>query len=434
MFCDEAVILIKSGDGGKGMVSMRREKYVPRGGPDGGDGGHGGDILFIADHNLNTLEKYKSTYKFSAENGGMGRERLKHGKNGQDLILKVPIGTILKSKKDGKVIADLDKENEKVLVLSGGRGGFGNAHFKSSIHKAPVFAETGEPGDEIELLLELKLAADVGVMGFPSVGKSTFISVVSNSKPKIAKYHFTTLIPNLGAVKIDGRDFVIADIPGLIEGAAQGKGLGNKFLKHIERCRILVHMLDGTSENIADDYQKIRDELKTYSKKLYKKKEIVVINKIDMLDDELLEMLIKEFRNNIKGFSRKKILTISSLSKKNIKEFLRVIRIELDKEVKKQKTMNNDIESMDFKVYHPHLDLKKDEWEVIEEKDLYRIKGSRIEQIVKMTDWHNESAIIHVRDILKKKKIYKELLAKGWERGDTFFIGDIECTGIYIKY
>jgi len=430
MFCDEAKIYAKAGDGGRGMVSMRREKYVPKGGPDGGDGGRGGDVIFITDHNQNTLSNYKSTYRFVSEDGGRGEERLKHGKNGKDLVLKIPLGTMIKDKETGAIIADLDKEDDSFVALNGGRGGFGNAHFKSSLHKTPRFAEKGEPGDEQEFILELKLVADVGIMGFPSVGKSTLISVVSNSKPKIAEYHFTTLIPNLGVVKQDDSDFVMADIPGLIEGAADGKGLGNRFLKHIERCKILVHMLDCNSKNIVEDYNKIRKELKKYSKILDKKKEIIVINKIDTIDVELEDMLVEDFRSKVKLPKRKKIFTISSISKKGTTELLREVVKVLKKESTKKQELE-EIEVEDFKIYSPHLGMKKEKWEIEKEGQVFRVIGRRIEQIVVMTNWDNPQAVIHLKDVIKKKRIGIELEKKGYNRGDDLFIGEIDCTGLY---
>jgi len=435
MFCDEAKIWAKAGDGGSGMVSMRREKYVPKGGPDGGDGGRGGNIVFIANHNKNTLSNYKSAYRFSADDGTRGQERLKHGKNGEDLILKVPIGTVVKSSLTGEIIADLNEDGEKITVLNGGRGGFGNAHFKSSLYKTPRFAEKGEPGEEEELILELKLVADVGIIGFPSVGKSTFISVVSNSKPKIAEYHFTTLIPNLGVVKLDSSDFVMADIPGLIEGAADGKGLGNKFLRHIERCRILIHMLDCNSKNIAEEYLKIREELKKYSKVLAKKKEIIVINKTDTIDNELQEMLIKDLKNNNNSLSKKKIFAISSITKTGITKFLReVIKILNKEKFKDKKVEINKGEQKDFKIYSPHLNLRRDEWTIKKVDKIFHVEGHRIEQISKMTDWGNPEAIIHLKNVLSKKRILSALRKEGWEMGEPFYIGEIKCTDLFYKF
>ncbi len=396
MFCDEAKIMVRAGKGGNGIVSMRREIYEPRGGPDGGDGGKGGDVVLLACHNENTLANFKGTYLFKAPWGGNGGNQDKHGKNGEDLILKVPVGTLVRRAKDNKVIFDLDEDDSRAIVARGGRGGFGNCHFKSSLHKAPFFAELGEPGEEGEIILELKLVADVGIIGLPSVGKSTFISVVSNSKPKIAEYHFTTLIPNLGVVNIDEDCFVMADIPGLIEGASDGKGLGNRFLKHIERCRFLIHMLDINSSDMYHDYLQIREELTKYSKILAKKKELIAINKIDSVDDDLLEMILVEFKKNFPSKFHKNIFAISAVAKKNTKELLRetakMVRTTKRKRVAVKKTT-------EYKVYKPHLEMKKDEWIIEEENKVFTVRGPRIEQIVKMTNFQNEQGVLHLRDV-----------------------------------
>lgn len=428
MFCDEAKIMVRAGKGGNGIVSMRREIYEPRGGPDGGDGGKGGDVVLLACHNENTLANFKGTYLFKAPWGGNGGNQDKHGKNGEDLILKVPVGTLVRRAKDNKVIFDLDEDDSRAIVARGGRGGFGNCHFKSSLHKAPFFAELGEPGEEGEIILELKLVADVGIIGLPSVGKSTFISVVSNSKPKIAEYHFTTLIPNLGVVNIDEDCFVMADIPGLIEGASDGKGLGNRFLKHIERCRFLIHMLDINSSDMYHDYLQIREELTKYSKILAKKKELIAINKIDSVDDDLLEMILVEFKKNFPSKFHKNIFAISAVAKKNTKELLRetakMVRTTKRKRVAVKKTT-------EYKVYKPHLEMKKDEWIIEEENKVFTVRGPRIEQIVKMTNFQNEQGVLHLRDVLKKKKILKDLIKKGWKIEDKLFIGEVDCSGMY---
>ena len=302
MFVDYAKIIIKSGDGGNGAATFRREKYVAAGGPDGGDGGRGGDVYFEVDPNANTLIDFRFTKKFKAENGQNGSGGHKAGKSGQDIIVKVPVGTIIKDAESGKVIVDMSKEGQKELILKGGRGGKGNSHFATSTRQAPRFAIDGEPGKEKEIILELKLLADVGLVGFPNVGKSTILSRVTKATPKIADYHFTTIDPNLGVVKTEhGDSFVLADIPGIIEGASEGVGLGIQFLRHVERTRLLLHVLDvaGTEgRNPVDDFNKINEELKKYSEKLAARKQIIVANKIDsMQDDEnykSLEKLAKE--------------------------------------------------------------------------------------------------------------------------------------------
>ncbi|MFR5684601.1 MAG: GTPase ObgE, partial [Clostridia bacterium] len=292
MFTDYAKITIKSGNGGNGAITFRREKYVAAGGPDGGDGGKGGDIYFVADQDSNTLLDFRYKKNFKAESGENGSGSHCHGKSGEDLYIKVPVGTIIKDAQTGKVVADISEKGQKELVLKGGRGGKGNSHFATSTRQAPRFAQDGEKGKEKELILELKLLADVGLIGFPNVGKSTFLSRVTKATPKIADYHFTTLEPNLGVVESQhGDSFVIADIPGIIEGASQGTGLGLQFLRHIERTRLLLHVIDvsgSEGRNPVEDFKIINEELKNYSEKLAKRKQIIVANKIDSMQDEVL--------------------------------------------------------------------------------------------------------------------------------------------------
>lgn len=291
MFIDIAAISLKSGKGGDGAISFRREKYVPNGGPDGGDGGDGGSIYFVGDRNLRTLMDFKYKTKYSAENGEDGKKKNCYGKKGQDLILKVPLGTLIKDERTGKVLFDIKNEGEKVLVLKGGRGGRGNVKFASSIKKTPRYAQSGLKGQETNVILEVKTIADVGLIGLPNVGKSSILSILTEAKPKIANYHFTTLSPNLGVVNIEeGKSYLIADIPGLIEGAKDGLGLGHDFLRHIERTRLLVHVLDVSGSENRDpleDFDLINNELRDYSEKLLEKKQIVVLNKVDIEDSEL---------------------------------------------------------------------------------------------------------------------------------------------------
>ena len=323
MFTDYAKIIIKSGDGGNGAVSFRREKYVAAGGPDGGDGGRGGSIYFIVDPDSNTLVDFRFKKKFKAENGKNGEGARRYGKSGEDLYVKVPIGTLIKDAETGKIIADLSHKGQKELILPGGRGGKGNSHFATSTRQAPRFSQDGEKGIEKEVILELKLLADVGLIGFPNVGKSTFLSKTTSATPKIADYHFTTLEPNLGVVKNDyGESFVIADIPGIIEGASNGTGLGLQFLRHIERTRLLLHVIDVSGiegRNPVDDFKTINEALKSYSEKLSKRKQIIVANKIDSMQDENLyndlEKLAKE--NNMEIFK------ISAVTGEGISELLK---------------------------------------------------------------------------------------------------------------
>ena len=305
MFADRAKIIIKSGRGGDGHVSFRREKYVPDGGPDGGDGGKGGDVIFLVDEGLNTLTDYRHRRKFAAEPGQEGGKKNCHGKNGADLILKVPEGTVIKDAESGKVIADMSGENRRQVVLKGGRGGLGNQHFATSTMQAPKYAQPGQDAIEIEVMLELKVIADVGLVGFPNVGKSTFLSRVTNAQPKIANYHFTTLQPNLGVVDMeDGNGFVIADIPGLIEGASDGVGLGHEFLRHIERTKVIIHIVDAAGTEGRDpiaDIKAIDKELEAYNPELLKKPQVIAANKIDAIygdENEIITSLRNEFEKD----------------------------------------------------------------------------------------------------------------------------------------
>ena len=300
MFIDEAEIEVKAGDGGDGAVAFRREKYVPKGGPSGGNGGKGGDVIIQACRNLNTLLDFKYKRKYTAGNGAMGGSSLKDGKNGKDVLIKVPVGTIIKESESQKVLADLDKDGKFIVIAKGGRGGKGNSNFATPTNQAPRFAEKGKKGESKKIILELKLIADVGIVGFPNAGKSTLISVISAAKPKIADYPFTTLEPNLGIVYYkDYKSFTVADIPGLIEGAHEGKGLGLKFLKHIERTKILLFMIEVTSENIERDYKILLNELKQYSKKLSERKKIIALSKIDLIERKNLKKIsLKKFLND----------------------------------------------------------------------------------------------------------------------------------------
>lgn len=318
MFIDQATIYVKAGDGGKGAISFRREKYVPKGGPDGGDGGDGGSVILETDHNLTTLLdfRYKKIYK--AQNGEPGKGSMKNGKNGKDIIIKIPVGCIIKDAQTGEILADMDKDKMRFVVAKGGKGGRGNVWFATPTNQTPRFAEDGKPGEEREIFIELKLLADVGLVGFPNAGKSTLISVVSAAKPKIADYPFTTLEPNLGIVQYrDFKSFVVADIPGLIEGAHQGKGLGIKFLKHIERTKILLFLIDITSQNPSKDFEILWNELKSYSDELVKKDYLVALTKADLADEEILTKIKKS-----SFYKRHKPLIISSVARVGIVELI----------------------------------------------------------------------------------------------------------------
>lgn len=327
MFWDEAIIKISGGKGGDGKVSFRHERGVPRGGPDGGDGGDGGSCYFEVDSNLNTLNNFNRSKNFRAEDGKPGEKKRKHGKNGQDLILKVPQGTVVyiigKNTRERKV-ADLDKNKQTYLIARGGRGGWGNVHFATAIHQAPTMARLGQPGEERKIHLVLKLIADVGIFGIPNSGKSTLLARISAAKPKIANYPFTTLVPNLGVAKVAGKEIVFCDIPGLIEGSHAGRGLGDKFLRHIERCRILIHLLDATSSGPAKDFEKINSELKKYSPILASKKQIIALNKIDAVDKKTIQKIIQKFRAQ-----KIKLWPISAFTGEGIKELLLEVKKQL---------------------------------------------------------------------------------------------------------
>jgi len=318
---DEAIIRVSAGKGGDGLVSFRREKYVPKGGPDGGDGGDGGDVFIICDDNTHTLSEFSRKKEWRAEDGQNGKKKRQKGKNGQDLQLRVPRGTVIKDQNE--VIYDLTKTDERVLVAKGGRGGWGNVHFASATHQTPLFAQKGEPGEAKTLKLELKLIADVGLIGLPNSGKSTLLARISNARPKIANYPFTTLEPNLGVVRFHNREFIAADIPGLIAGASQGKGLGDRFLRHIERTRVLVHLIDINSSQIVQDYQTIRQELALWSRDLLRKKEIVVLSKADTLDSQTAAKIGRTMAKEL----NKKVLLISAVSGKGMAELLSELTI-----------------------------------------------------------------------------------------------------------
>lgn len=324
-FIDEARIYLKAGDGGNGSSSFRREKYIPRGGPDGGDGGRGGSVVFEATKDLNTLIDFRYQQQFIAKNGIKGQGRNKNGASGPDLELKIPVGTQIIDDETNEILADLTQDKQRVVLLKGGRGGLGNTNFKSSTNRAPTYAQKGEEGQNLWVNLKLKLLSDSGLLGMPNAGKSTFLSVTTRAKPKIADYPFTTLKPQLGVVYVDDSEFVLADIPGLIENASKGRGLGDRFLKHVERCGVLLHLIDVTAENIVENYHIIRSELAGYSPELLEKSEIIALNKIDLIDDEELEnkkLLLEEYLKE-NGYKNSKIFTISAATNNGLKPVLR---------------------------------------------------------------------------------------------------------------
>lgn len=415
MFADRAKIIIKSGKGGNGHVSFRREKYVPNGGPDGGDGGNGGDIIFLVDDGVNTLSDYRYKRKFAAQSGEEGGKRNCHGKNGEDLILKVPEGTVIKDAESGKVIADMSGENKRQVILKGGRGGLGNQHFATSTMQAPKYAQPGQEAIEIEVLLELKVIADVGLVGFPNVGKSTLLSRVTNAQPKIANYHFTTLSPNLGVVDLDGgKGFVIADIPGLIEGASEGIGLGHEFLRHIERTKVMIHMVDAAStegrDPIADIYA-INKELENYNPELLKKPQVIAANKIDAIygdENDIIDQLKAEFEPK-----EIKVFPISAVSGKGLKELLYHVSDLLDH--------MDDAPIVYEQEFDPALHFFKDEAYTVERGDdgAFVVEGPKIDKMLGYTNIESEKGFLFFQKFLKEQGILKELEEMGIVDGDT---------------
>ena len=412
MFTDYAKIIIKSGDGGNGAVSFRREKYVAAGGPDGGDGGRGGSIYFIVDPDSNTLVDFRFKKKFKAENGKNGEGARKYGRSGEDLYVKVPIGTLIKDAETGKIIADLSHKGQKELILPGGRGGKGNCHFATSTRQAPRFSQDGEKGIEKEVILELKLLADVGLIGFPNVGKSTFLSRTTSATPKIADYHFTTLEPNLGVVKNEyGDSFVIADIPGIIEGASNGTGLGLQFLRHIERTRLLLHVIDvsGIEGRIpVEDFKTINEELKNYSEKLSKRKQIIVANKIDSMQDETLyndlEHLAK--KNNIEIFK------ISAATGDGIQKLLKRVS-----EVLKELPKEDLYEVEEKKVYT--LEEEEKGFTINKEDGIYIVDGPAVDRVMRRVNLDDNESMYYFQKCLDSLGVNQKLKEAGVKEGDT---------------
>ena len=411
MFTDYAKIIIKSGNGGDGAVTFRREKYVAAGGPDGGDGGRGGSIYFRVDPNANTLIDFRFTKKFKAQDGENGSGGHKYGKSGEDLYIDVPAGTIIKDAETGKVVADLSEQGQVELVLKGGRGGKGNSHFATSTRQVPRFAQAGEDGEEKEIILELKLLADVGLLGFPNVGKSTFLSVVTDAKPKIANYHFTTIEPNLGVVKAKtGDSFVIADIPGIIEGASEGVGLGIQFLRHVERTRLLLHVIDASGIEGRDpvqDFYTINEELKGYSEKLSERKQIIVANKIDIMQDneglKALEDLAKK-----EGLE---IFKISGVTGEGVIELLNRVS-----EVLKTLPKEELVESEERVVYT--LEDDKDEWIIRKDGEMFIIEGKAINRLMGRINIDDNESMYYFQKNLKTMGIENELKKQGIQEGD----------------
>lgn len=422
MFVDTAKVTVQAGKGGDGAVSFRREIYVDKGGPDGGDGGRGGDVIFEATENLNTLLDFRFKPELKAKDGAGGSKKKCAGRSGEDLIVKVPMGTLVK--KDGEVVADLVDNGQQVVVAKGGDGGFGNAHFKSSIRQTPRMAELGESGDAFEAQLELKLLADVGLLGFPNAGKSTFLSVVSNARPEIANYPFTTLVPNLGVADIDEGHLLIADIPGLIEGASEGKGLGDAFLRHVERTAVLLHLVDVYSDDVAASYTTIRSELEHYSAELLTRPEVVVLTKCEGLDAEMIAMQEAELRKVVPESTP--LYAISALAHKGLKEVLRELRRRVDEE------RMQDVEEVAEPDDVPTISLTSQQlsthWEVehLLDEDIYQVRGEKIEKFARRTNYDQFESVNRLRDIMKRTGIVHELSRQGATGESHIRIGESE--------
>lgn len=423
MFADRAKIFIKSGKGGDGHVSFRRELFVPNGGPDGGDGGKGGDVIFVVDEGINTLTDYRHIRKYKAQDGEEGGKKNCHGADGEDIILKVPAGTVIKDAETGKVILDMSNKTEPVVLLKGGRGGKGNRHYVTSVMQAPKYAQPGQAAKEMWVTLELKVIADVGLVGFPNVGKSTFLSRVTNAKPKIANYHFTTLNPNLGVVDLDENNgFVIADIPGIIEGASEGVGLGFEFLRHIERTKVLIHMVDAASTEGRDpivDIETINKELATYNDKLSKRPQVIAANKCDALYGDDYETVIQMLKDEYepKGI---KVFPISAVSGKGLNELLWYVN-GLVKEAE-----------VDVVEFEPEMEIDFPDnpelpFEVWKDEDgIFRVEGPRIERMLGYTNLESEKGFAFFQNFLKDNGILDKLEELGINEGDTVKLYGLE--------
>ena len=419
MFIDRAKIFVKSGDGGHGSISFRREKYVPLGGPDGGDGGRGGDVILVADRNMTTLLDFTYKRKYVAEKGGNGEGSKCYGKDGEKLIIKVPMGTIVKDQESGKIMADLSHEGDTYVVCRGGKGGKGNAKYATPTRQAPQFAEPGMPGEERFIVLELKLLADVGLLGFSNVGKSTLLSMVSKARPKIANYHFTTLKPNLGVVSMPGiQNFVIADIPGIIEGAAEGVGLGLDFLRHVERTRVLIHVVDISGVEGRDpieDFLKINEELKKYSIKLWDRPQIVAANKSDMLFDE---EVYENFKKKVNELGYDKVFKISAATNEGVSDLMKeAARLLSEIPVK-------DLEIDETEKFMP--EEKKFTYEINVEDGVYVITGTFVDRLLLAVNVNDPDSLRYFHKVLRNKGIFDELVSMGIEDGDYVRLNDFE--------
>ena len=420
MFVDKATVLVSAGDGGDGKLSFRHEKFIDKGGPDGGDGGDGGDVVLVASRNQNTLANFRYQKELAASSGQPGGKSRKHGRNGEDLLVMVPVGTVA-TDEAGRTIADANEDGRQVVIVRGGKGGFGNAHFVSSTRQAPRVAEKGEAGERVTVQLELKMIADVGLVGLPNAGKSTLLGVISNARPEVADYPFTTLTPNLGVVDVDKESSLLfADIPGLIEGAAEGKGLGDEFLRHVERTAVLVHLIDAYQEDIAGAYRTIQNELKAYKIDLSARPQVVVLTKIEGLDQDIIKDQLAKLKKNV---PKQTVLTaISAHTKQGVPELLRNVRKLVDLERARERAIEA---AANILPGVPVLTLEDqdDTWQVTREEDAFVVRGVKIERFAARTDFNNPAGVERLRDIMQRQGIMHELVRQGVAPGSSIRIG-----------
>jgi GTP-binding protein len=422
VFVDKVKIFVKGGDGGNGMVAFRREKYVAEGGPWGGDGGRGGNVIFEVEEGLRTLVDFRYKKQFKADRGEHGRKKNQHGAGANDLIVKVPPGTTVRDAETGELVADLTHHQETAVIAKGGRGGRGNVRFATSVNPAPQIAENGEPGSERWVVLELKLLADVGLVGYPSVGKSTLLSIVTAAKPKIGAYHFTTIVPNLGVVRVDdGRSFVMADLPGLIEGAHQGVGLGHQFLRHVERTKVIVHVIDMAGSEGRDpyaDYLQINEEIRLYKQNLENRPQIIVANKMDLPDaQEQLELFQEQVGEDVP------VYPISAVSKEGIKNVLFAVANVLDKVEAEEEEKAEEIQAEPV-VYKS--EAEEPAFTIRRENEIYVVEGFRIEKLIKMTNFRFQDSLMRFANTIKQMGVEDALRKRGAQEGDTVRIGEME--------
>ena len=417
MFVDRVQIAVRAGKGGNGGLSFRQEKFVDKGGPDGGDGGRGGNVVFVASRNQDTLAEFRYKAELAAEPGAPGTMRRKHGRNGRDLLVAVPLGTVV-TNEAGEIMADLTEDGQRAIVARGGQGGFGNAHFVSSTRQAPRIAEKGEEGQQYVASMELKMIADVGLVGLPNAGKSTFLACVSNARPEIADYPFTTLTPNLGVVDIDGRDsLLLADIPGLIEGASEGKGLGDDFLRHIERTHVVLHLVDIYGNDVAADYQTTQRELAAYKVDLSGRPQLVALTKIEGFDDEIVDDKLQELRAVVPEDTQ--VLAISAQSKKGVRDLLYKLQAIVDAD---RKRLAEEVEAAGT---IPVIGMQQDDlsWHIEKVDGGFLVKGRKIEKFAARTEFTSSQAVQRLRDIMKKMGIMHELVKRDIAPGNTIYIG-----------